>query len=290
MKVITSVVNNPHYIVLQYFTLKKFFQHEHEFIVFNDAKDFEDYTNFNNIHIKKEIEETCNQLNIKCINIPNENHKIHNDACVRASDALNFMLKYQKENPDQYFIIDSDMFFIDYFNPKEYMKYDCAVILQKRNNNTINYFWNGLCYFNMNTIKNQQMLDWTYCDQCDVGGMMYKWVNDWLKENKNRKLPLLEELRKNRKNITVDNILFINHLWSCTWDKSELPNNLINNQSLIDFLDKDIRNTNNKYFCEIYDNCILHIRAGGNWLKESKQNHMYYTHSLLNLVNNLLKN
>lgn len=288
MKVITSVVNNSKYIVLQYFTLKKFFQHEHEFIVFNDAKNFEDFTNFNDTNIKEEIEDTCNRLNIKCINIPNEHHKTQKDAALRCADSLNFMLKYQIENPDQYFIIDSDMFFIDYFNPSEYTKYDCAVILQSRNNCTINYFWNGLCYFDMNNIKNKSLLNWSCCEYCDVGGMMHKWIKEWLKENNNHTLPLIETLRESNKNLINDNILFIRHLWSCTWNKDELPDNLINNNLLIQYLDNDIRNIDDKYFCEIYDNCILHIRAGGNWLKENKDNHIYYTLNLNDFIYKLL--
>jgi hypothetical protein len=43
MKIVTSVLNNPHFIELQYNTLKKFFIGEYEFIVFNDSKDFLDY-------------------------------------------------------------------------------------------------------------------------------------------------------------------------------------------------------------------------------------------------------
>ena len=34
MKIITSVVNNPLFIEIQYYTLQKYFQGEYEFIVF----------------------------------------------------------------------------------------------------------------------------------------------------------------------------------------------------------------------------------------------------------------
>lgn len=44
--------------------------------VFNDAKNFHDYTNDIDINIRYKIELICNNLNIKCINIPNDNHKI----------------------------------------------------------------------------------------------------------------------------------------------------------------------------------------------------------------------
>ena len=45
MKIVTVVVNNPIFIIIQYYTLKKYFKGDYEFIVFNDAKDFPDYTN-----------------------------------------------------------------------------------------------------------------------------------------------------------------------------------------------------------------------------------------------------
>jgi hypothetical protein len=53
MKIVTAVVNNPDFIEIQYHTLKKYFKGDYEFIVFNDAKDFPDFSNFGNIEIKK---------------------------------------------------------------------------------------------------------------------------------------------------------------------------------------------------------------------------------------------
>ena len=66
-------------------------------------------------------------------------------------------------------------------------------------------------------------------------------------------------------------------------DKTNLPNNLHDKISLINFLENDPRNINNKYFCEIYDNVFLHYRAGGNW-----QNTIKYTDLIDNLKNILL--
>ena len=65
MKIVTAVVNNPTFIEIQYYTLKKYFKGDYELIVFNDAKDFPDMTNGNDITIKKKIEDICNKLNIK---------------------------------------------------------------------------------------------------------------------------------------------------------------------------------------------------------------------------------
>jgi hypothetical protein len=73
MKIITAVVNNIDFIIIQYHTLKKYFKGNYEFIVFNDAKSYPDSTNFGYVSIKEKIELICTELNIKCIN-PNRYH------------------------------------------------------------------------------------------------------------------------------------------------------------------------------------------------------------------------
>ena len=141
MKIVTAVVNNPLFIEIQYYTLKKYFQGEYEFIVFNDAKDFPDFTNGNDITIKSQIQNICSKLNITCINIKNEHHKKNADAALRCADSMNCILQYQKDNPDKYLLLDSDMFLINYFDINKYSNYDCAIVLQSRNQHEINYFY-----------------------------------------------------------------------------------------------------------------------------------------------------
>ena len=60
MKVVTAVVNNPVFIEIQYHTLKKHMKCAYEFIVFNDAKQFPDYSNGNDATIYNKIIEKCN--------------------------------------------------------------------------------------------------------------------------------------------------------------------------------------------------------------------------------------
>ena len=74
MKVVTAVVNNPIFIEIQYYTLKKYMKCDYEFMVFNDAKDFCDFTNGGDITIKTAIEDMCKKLNIQYINITNQHH------------------------------------------------------------------------------------------------------------------------------------------------------------------------------------------------------------------------
>lgn len=78
--------------------------------------------------------------------------------------------------------------------------------------------------------------------------------------------------------------IFIKHLWSLIWNINELPKNLQNKTKLIDFLKNDVRNRNNKFFCEIYDNVFLHYRAGGNWNREGLNFHKSLSEKLKNAL------
>jgi hypothetical protein len=280
MKIITAVVNNPDFIEMQYYTLKKYFKGEYEFIVFNDAKGFPDFTNDNDVTIKSQIQEICSKLKIECINIPNENHQIIQQASERTANSLNFILTYQKNNPDKYLLLDSDMFLIDYFDIGKYDGYHCAIVLQSRNDFQTNYFWNGIYYFDMFKLKNVEAMNWDCCQGCDTGGMMQEWLT---RQMEGCSMPNTDEIRWTNKIFHTKNIYFIKHLWSLTWDLTELPEK-ITDTNIIDFLKNDKRNQNGKFFCEIYDKTFLHYRAGGNWMGEGMKFHKELTDRLKNCL------
>ena len=75
-------------------------------------------------------------------------------------------------------------------------------------------------------------------------------------------------------------------MWSLSWNEEEIPENLKEQKELISFMKNDLRNKNNNFYCEIYDNIFLHYRSGCNWVGEGLNFHK--THSL-NLKNVLLK-
>ena len=283
MKVVTAVVNNPDFIEMQYYTLKKYFKGDYEFIVFNDAKTYPDFTNGNDITMKDKIEEMCNKHGIKCINIMNDKQNVNMVYYKKCAEAMNVVLKYQIDNPDKYLLLDSDMFLIDNFDISKYEQYDCAIVLQSRNNHNTNYFWNGIYYFNMMKMKNINLLNWNDTRICDVGGMMEEWLKTQMGGNN---MPNTDTIRWTDECFHTNDIYFIRHLWSCTWNESELPQNLKDRKELIDFFNNDPRNTNNKYFCEIYDNIFLHYRAGGNWKKEGLDLHRNLTNKLKNVLLN----
>jgi hypothetical protein len=134
MKIISIVANNPIFIELQYKTLNKFVTIDYEYIIFNDGKDWPDITNFENVSEGKDgIIKKCDELNITCINIPNKHNQFNNSASQRHADSLRFVFNYMINHPDEYLMLDSDMFIIDHFdiNINTYRKYSCACVLQE---------------------------------------------------------------------------------------------------------------------------------------------------------------
>lgn len=285
MKVITCVVNNPIFIEIQYKLLKKYLRGgDFEFIVFNDAKEFPDYTNDGDTTIRKKIEQTCKNLGITCINLENNYQQQHsknsNIASTRTGIGMNIMLNYQKENPDKYLILDSDMFLIDYMDVNKYDGYKCAFVLQTREYN-YRYMWNGLVYMDMNLIKDDiNDLDWGLTHFTDTGGKTRDWLERQFK-NDDIYVPTGEELRyKKDTNYNLKSLYYIKHLWSMSWNESEIPENLKEQKELISFMKNDIRNKNNNFYCEIYDNIFLHYRCGGNWVGEGLNFHNNHSSNL----------
>ena len=280
MKVLTSVVNNPTFIEIQHHTLNKYMGRDYEFIVFNDAKPFPDFTNGSDPLLCNKIKEVCDRLHIQCIPVPNQHHKAMDCPVVRCADAMNFMYQYMKNNIDEYLIIDSDMFPIDTINIDSYRAYDCAIVLQHRDYvHPIDYIWNGLFYFNMHKMDNLSEICWDKCYNADVGGMTHNWLN-----RKCNVLPNVNDIRNSEKNkYNCSGIYFIKHLWSLTWNNNEMPKN-IRNTALEQFIQSDPRNTNGNFFCEIYDDTFLHYRAGGDWQRKGLGFHNDLTGKLKHIL------
>ena len=204
MKVVTISSNNPIFIELQLKTLKKFLQVPFEFIIFNDGKDWSDITNFYNKHLgKNAIIQNCNELGIQCINIPNSHHKKVKWLSQRHSDSLKFCLEYMKSNIDEYLILDSDMFLIDYFDLSSYKSNTNACVLQSVQG--LNYIWPNFFYMNLINASNINLIDFNIKKGFDSGSCMGKWVE----------------------NCEQNNLIYkINHLSSLNWDETNLPTNI----------------------------------------------------------------
>jgi hypothetical protein len=289
MKVITCVVNNPIFIEIQYKTLKKYLKNDFEYIVFNDAKPFPDITNGNNVNLKTDIEDLCKRLNIKCINIPNDTYYHRSIQCTstRTAMGMNFMLKYQIANPDQYLILDSDMFLIDYLDVNErYKGYKTAFNLRKRflNNKIYRYMWVGIVYMDMRKIDDIYYLDWGLnYGVTDCGGMSEEWMKRQIKDDEN--IPSVYEIEFNRfDKYHTSNIYFMKTYRGHNWRINEIPKNLERKNKFIEFLKEDKRNYGELIFSEIYDDIFYHYHAGCNWRGEGLEYHKYLSNKLNEVI------
>ena len=292
--IIYSTLTNNTFLELQYKSIKKYFRSEFEYIIFDDSRETEHITSYNKIQTKS-IEQTCKYFGIKYIRLPQELHKnrgavlpeewtrknmdehpYEDHPVTKCALAVQYGFNYVIKNyKDVYLLlIDSDMFFIDYFNINEYMKnYDIAGIPQSRLN--INYLWNGLFICNLNSCQNLKEFNWeagqvfeldknnnktNECIGCDVGGHNYYYLTKYgyLNEKKD-KLDLIADHHHD----TTDNVLNCGH-------KQKIKDLLINFCGLksapTGVPDKWI----NK---EIIMNCIIHIRGGGGWSYQKEEYH-----------------
>lgn len=247
MKVVTPVVNSIDFIELQHKTLQKFMPQPYEFIVFNDAKTFPDYTNDGDITLKNRISKYCHENGITCIELTNHQHSNMSPSS-RTANVLDTITMYARKNPDDYLIIDSDMFLIDTFDIEKYKKYNCAVLYQERP--PIEYIWNGIAFFSKHATQSRlHNLSWS-CVYKDTAGDTGWATQEWLKSQDR------------------NNIFALKHLWSNSWNESQMPLHIRSRYpKLLEALRSDVRNQNGNLFSELYDNFIIHYRAGSNWMK-----------------------
>ena len=267
----TAVVNNPTFIEFQVHTLKYFVKGDYTFTVYNDAKRFPDYSNFGDPNVRRRIEDTCSKLNIPCISIENNHHIKSQSASRRTADALNIMLDAQRKTQDRFRILDADMFPIMPFDTKKYRAYDAAILPQIKTTKgkSLDYFWNGIAYFDMATLNPKEIMNWN--DEwvedvfTDTGGGMYYF----LKETKNKfyRIPYLQSL---------------------TWSSLDWPLDV--DTRWLQYAHNDDRNKDGKYFTELYDNTFFHFRAGGNWEKYSADMYERRVKPLTKLIYNVCRN
>ena len=251
----TAVVNNPTFIELQHETLRFYGKGDYTFTVFNNAKQFEDYSNFGDTTLYKQIQRTCERLNIPCIHVPSDTHIWNTCAANRCADAMMAVLDYQRAHKGRYLCLDSDMFPVCQFNTEElYASVDAAVVPQHRTNDVgkrVDYFWNGLYSFNMDTLSETDLMSWRNNDVegvwTDVGGAMTTFLKASYKKNR---------------------IFAIPHTPSLQWGFEDFPHGAVDS-SWLSFLMTDSRNEKGAFFAELYDAAFLHFRAGGNWMRGS---------------------
>lgn len=214
-------------------------------------------------------ESTCDRVVV----VPEELHenrsKIFNDtkelsgniANLRAAVTLQYAFNSEILNENnKILLIDNDMFPITYFSWEEKMQENfCrSVVYESRSKyrkKSVRHLWGGLMFIDAAKIPFKQI--WSFdCGKIngirvDVSGNTHYW------------LKLIEE------NGLESKFQKIQHFPSLQWKYTDLTD--IFSKAIKEFIVKDERNLDGKYYTEFYDETFLHFRAGSNWKKEPAQ-------------------
>lgn len=171
VKIYTYAYNRPEFISLQLMTFTQLLQDDFEYIVFNNAKKDEDIV---------QTAEVCQKLGVKWIKVEECNHSTANYSHATALN-WSFHNHIKGDKGTISVILDFDMFLTKVFSINEYLRgYDLSAVAQGRGH--VNYLWPGIMFFNMDTLPNQDSIDFM-CDRIegfpvDVGGHLYYWLKN----------------------------------------------------------------------------------------------------------------
>lgn len=245
---VISCVCQDTYIRIQEKSFRNHIKIPYEFIIFNDAKRWSDYTNFGDSSMYDKIKNTCDELSIKYIDIDNSHHRILQSASHRHCDSLRAIMRVVKNHKARFWIIDSDMWCVGDITEGDFDKYfegDGSFVHQERDNMV--YAWPNLWFIDTRRVDVSE-LNWDIYPQCDSGGMTQFWL-------------------KNRR------VNWIPYFRSTVWGIEDMKNVSESIRFLENFLLNDPRNVNNKFWAELYNSHIFHIRAGSNWNREGIRIH-----------------
>jgi len=272
---ITHSYNRPDFIELHAKTFGAFLQDEYEYVVFNDAPQE---------NMKQQIEQTCAQLGIRCLRIPQHLHK-KGDAGQRHIDGIAYSLEQVGYNYNGVVaLIDSDMFLLKPFSIEKHIENTgLAGQLQGRSNDSVHvtYLSPALAFMDMRILPNKRTLNFNGGHveglACDVGAHSYYY----LKNNPAIKPKLC-------------NVLHIG-AWKMGFTCTACDNMTCKDctQRLIDHKFND---TCIKFIQEcpddiefFMDHTFLHYRSGSNWNHKPPTYHQAKTKALDNLMTTLLQ-
>jgi hypothetical protein len=269
--IFTYAYNRTDFIKIQHDTLKKFLLDDYKFIVFNDAPGQES---------AQQIFDTCAQLNIQSIRIPQEIHaqpylprlpreNWQHPTCRNCNVVQYSLNTLGFEHDDIIILLDSDMFLVKPFSVREFMR-GHSLSGFKPFWTDIEYLWIGLVFLDMKTLPNKRTLTFN-CGEInnipvDAGGHSHFYLQNNPKANP----------------------FFINHYYSEDWHcdsckRTDQPLCLHNTEALIaaGFENNHIQFLQTANRVEFYHNStFLHYRSGSNWDHKSAQYHQIKTQAL----------
>lgn len=269
--IFTYSYNRPDFVEIQEKTLKKFFQDEYEFVVFNDARDQS---------MVSRINETCQQLGLRCIRIPQEIHsrpylprlpgENFNHPSVRNCNVVQYSLDVLGfEHDDIVVLLDSDMFLVKTFSVRDFLnKYDIGGV--QLGNGYVSYLWHALAFLDMRTMPNRHTLSFNcgriYEKPIDAGGHSY-W---YLQQNPTVKARYVSQV--NPGTLQCEQCIK-KQAFLCTHNARLLKENGFD-ENQIAF----IQLANNVEF--FHNNSFLHYRGGTNWDGKNAEYHRMKTKAL----------
>lgn len=183
--IITSAYNRPDFVEIQHKTFQKFLEDEYELVVFNDSRD---------LNLKQDIENTCKRLNIKCINVPQEIHKLPylyrlprediNAPSVRNANVVQYGLNQVGfSHQGIVVVIDADLFLVKPFSFKKYLDgFQLAGVPQSRKSENFraDYLWIGIAFLDMRTLVDKEEINFN-CGEVhgipvDAGGYTHHYL------------------------------------------------------------------------------------------------------------------
>ena len=275
--IISTHFNRTDFIYLQYETIKRFFKGEYEYIIVNDGKEFGDYSNNGDSTFKDKINKTCQELGIKCIEVPQHLHNERNilfpntkemncqNISGRASISVQYGFNYIVENYKDglLFILDSDMFLINDLNFNVSIN-DNIILGHKQQIKEIKdgfYLWNGICVFNLKTNPELDHFSWD-CGRVnnnpvDTGGQNYYY------------------LQKYKDNLEIEEI----HHTNCNGNINDCKKQ-ISDTKLLSLLNElcNLRNDKKAHKEFFFNEAVIHLRSGGEWDRNRDRN--YFNHSI----------
>jgi hypothetical protein len=281
--IFTISCTQPVYIEAQHKAFQKYIKVPYKFVVLNVAKDWPDNTNFGDTTMPNRIQDICQKLEIDCIRFPHEQHRSQSyNASARHRDTLNIIMEYIRKYPGKYWLIDSDMWPIADITAEDFDRYfekAGSFVIQVRDHygTDVIYAWANIWWIDSRNVDVGD-LSWDFAPSCDVGGASQYWV------------------KKNS-----DDLKWLSYYRSLHWTCDDIPESLKNHPTLLHFFENDPRNkekyaniinnihettltTMHKnpqnryklggwYWCELFDEKIIHMLAGSNWNGEGKQIH-----------------
>jgi len=176
--IFTHSHSRPDFIELQDKTFKAFLKDDYDFVIFNDAPN-------NNMRIA--IEQTCENLNLCCIRVPQELHQQRNDPGSRHIHGIQYALATIGFNHDDIaFLIDSDMFLFKPFCIRDFIGSNHIAgqkdVRPHQGDISVTYMTPLLVFMNMKTMPNKTTLNFDGgCingHACDVGGHLHYYFKN----------------------------------------------------------------------------------------------------------------